>query len=105
MKLAPLACSLALLFTAPVFADDEPPAAEGAGQFGHSSHGEAFNEGPRIRGVLMPGTGKVQFPVKAGVRMTTDNLKHAAAPYEFRPYHYSWQAPDVSKFEGRTFNG
>lgn len=57
--------------------------------------------------VSMYGTlvGKVQFPVKAGVRMTTDNLKHAAAPYEFRPYHYSWQAPDVSKFEGRTFNG
>lgn len=57
--------------------------------------------------VSMYGTlvGKIQFPVKAGVRMTTDNLKHAAAPYEFRPYHYSWQAPDVSKFEGRTFNG
>ena len=37
--------------------------------------------------------------------MTTDNLKHAAAPYEYRPYHYQWHAPDVSKFEGRTFNG
>ncbi len=57
--------------------------------------------------VYMYGTlvGKVQFPVKLGTRMTTDNLKHAAAPYEFRPYHYEWQAPDVSKFEGRTFNG
>lgn len=57
--------------------------------------------------VSMYGTlvGKIQFPVKAGVRMNTDNLKHAAAPYEFRPYHYSWEAPDLSKFEGRTFNG
>ena len=57
--------------------------------------------------VFMYGTlvGKIQFPVRAGVRMTTDNLKHAAAPYEFRPYHYTWQAPDISKFEGRTFNG
>lgn len=57
--------------------------------------------------VYMYGTlvGKVQFPVKLGTRMTTDNLKHAAAPYEYRPYHYEWQAPDVSKFEGRTFNG
>ncbi|RWU10746.1 UxaA family hydrolase [Pedobacter chitinilyticus] len=57
--------------------------------------------------VYMYGTlvGKIQFPVKLGTRMTTDNLKHAAAPYEFRPYHYEWQAPDVSKFEGRTFNG
>jgi altronate hydrolase len=57
--------------------------------------------------VYMYGTlvGKIQFPVKLGTRMTTDNLKHAAAPYEYRPYHYEWQAPDVSKFEGRTFNG
>lgn len=57
--------------------------------------------------VYMYGTlvGKIQFPVKLGTRMTTENLKHAAAPYEFRPYHYEWQAPDVSKFEGRTFNG
>ena len=57
--------------------------------------------------VSMYGTlvGKIQFPVKAGVRMNTDNLKHAAAPYAYRPYNYSWQAPDVSKFEHRTFNG
>lgn len=57
--------------------------------------------------VIMYGTlvGKIQFPVKAGWLMTTDNLKHAAAPYLFRPYHYQWQAPDISKFEGLTFNG
>ncbi|AMP98509.1 Altronate dehydratase [Pedobacter cryoconitis] len=57
--------------------------------------------------VIMYGTlvGKIQFPVKAGWLMTTDNLKHAAAPYHFKPYHYQWQAPDISKFEGLTFNG
>ena len=57
--------------------------------------------------VLMYGTlvGKVQYPLRAGSLMTTDNLKHAAAPYAYRPYHYSWEAPDVSKFAGRTFNG
>lgn len=57
--------------------------------------------------VYMYGTlvGKIQFPVQLGTRMTTDNLKHAAAPYEYRPYNYQWHAPDVSKFEGRTFNG
>ncbi len=49
--------------------------------------------------------GKVQYSLKAGSLMTTDNLKHAAAPYQYRPYHYTWQAPDVSKFKGRTFNG
>ena len=57
--------------------------------------------------VNMYGTlvGKVQFTVRAGSVMNTDNLKHAAAPYAYRPYNYSWQAPDVSKFVGRTFNG
>lgn len=57
--------------------------------------------------VNMYGTlvGKVQFTVRAGSVMNTDNLKHAAAPYAYRPYNYSWQAPDVSKFIGRTFNG
>ncbi|MEH6306648.1 altronate dehydratase family protein [Olivibacter sp. CPCC 100613] len=57
--------------------------------------------------VLMYGTlvGKTQYPVKTGERMSTDNLKHAAAAYAFRPYNYHWEAPDVSKFSGRTFNG
>lgn len=57
--------------------------------------------------VNMYGTlvGKVQFTVRAGSVMNTDNLKHAAAPYAYRPYNYSWQVPDVSKFVGRTFNG
>ncbi|WP_367867260.1 UxaA family hydrolase [Pedobacter sp. WC2423] len=57
--------------------------------------------------VIMYGTlvGKIQFPVQAGSLMTTDNLKHAAAPYFFRPSKYQWQAPDISKFEGLTFNG
>lgn len=30
---------------------------------GHSFHGEAFNEGPRQRAYLMPGTGKIYFGV------------------------------------------
>lgn len=30
---------------------------------GHSKHGEAFNEGPRQAAVLMPGTGRVKFPI------------------------------------------
>ncbi|MES2653173.1 MAG: altronate dehydratase family protein [Bacteroidota bacterium] len=57
--------------------------------------------------VLMYGTlvGKIQYPLKSGSLMTIDNLKHAAAPYAYRPSHFEWQAPDISKFEGRTFNG
>ena len=30
---------------------------------GHSLNGESFNEGPRQRAVLLPGTGKVKFPI------------------------------------------
>ena len=32
---------------------------------GHSVHGEAFNDGPRHAAYLMPGMGKVHFPVTA----------------------------------------
>ncbi|QDV27666.1 redoxin domain-containing protein [Aureliella helgolandensis] len=43
---------------------------EGTGEellAGHSSHGEAFNEGPRQAAYLMPGMGNISFPV------TTEN--------------------------------
>lgn len=57
--------------------------------------------------IVMYGTlvGKVQYDVKEGMRMNVDNVKHAAAPYQYRPYNYSWSAPDISRFEGRTFKG
>ncbi len=53
-------------------------------------------------GVLV---GKTQSFIPAGGLMTTGNVKHAADPYEYRPYKYQWQPPDVSRFKGRTFNG
>lgn len=53
-------------------------------------------------GVLV---GKVEHDVVKGSLMTTDNLKHAAEPYEYREVNFSWQAPDVSKYKERTFNG
>lgn len=53
-------------------------------------------------GVLV---GKAQYDLGAGSLMTTDNLRHAADPFEYRPYEYTWKAPDVHKFIGRTFNG
>jgi altronate hydrolase len=53
-------------------------------------------------GVLV---GKAQKHIPKGGLMTTENLKHAALPFTYRPSHYDWHAPDVSKFEGRTFNG
>jgi altronate hydrolase len=53
-------------------------------------------------GVLV---GTMQSDVPSGGLMTTANTKHAADPFTFRPYHYEWHAPDVSKFKKRTFNG
>lgn len=53
-------------------------------------------------GVLV---GKAQYAIPAGARMSTENTKHAADPYDYRGAHYEWTAPDVSRFAGRTFNG
>lgn len=53
-------------------------------------------------GVLV---GKAQMAIAQGARMSTENTKHAAEPYTYRKVNYSWQAPNVSKFQGRTFNG
>ncbi len=70
----------------------------------HKFFTQDLNAGDKVimYGVLV---GKIQFDVAKGSRMTTDNTKHAADPFAYRPYHYQWQAPDVSKFKDRTFNG
>src|SRR5262245_6419154 len=44
-------------------------AAVDPGAFGHSIHGEAFDEGPRQAAYLMPGMPQLDFPV------TTTNLE------------------------------
>jgi altronate hydrolase len=63
-----------------------------------------MREGDEVKmyGVLV---GKIQQPVVKGGLMTTSNVKHASEPFAYRPYSYSWQPPDVSKFRNRTFNG
>lgn len=53
-------------------------------------------------GVLV---GIVQRDLEQGSVLTTENLKHAANDFEIRERNLSWNKPDVSKFEGRTFNG
>ncbi|MHA4846708.1 UxaA family hydrolase [Flavitalea antarctica] len=53
-------------------------------------------------GVLV---GKAQVPISKGMLMTTVNTKHATEKYSFRSANFTWTAPDVSKFKGRTFNG
>jgi altronate hydrolase len=70
----------------------------------HKIYPTDFKKGDAIfmYGVLV---GKLTMDVSAGTRMSTENLHHAAEPYTFQPYDYSWQAPDVSAYVGRTFNG
>ena len=53
-------------------------------------------------GVLV---GKAQTSIPAGGLMTTENIKHAADPFTYRPYHYEWHIPDVTEYKNKTFNG
>ena len=53
-------------------------------------------------GVLV---GKTTTAVKKGYKLTTTNLKHAASTYAVGERNLKWQKPDVSNWEGITFNG
>lgn len=53
-------------------------------------------------GVLV---GKAQNDLAIGSRMTTENTRHAAEPYDYRASSYQWTPPDISRFQGRTFQG
>src|SRR3954469_10069006 len=53
-------------------------------------------------GVLV---GTAQSFIPKGGWMSTSNVKHAADPYDWRKVDYQWTPPDISRFEGRTFNG
>lgn len=53
-------------------------------------------------GVLV---GIVQKDLDKGRLLTTENLKHAASGFEIRDRKTNWNAPDISKFQDRTFQG
>ena len=54
---------IALACTATLRADDAPLGPDGKPRFGHSAHGEAFDEGPRQAATLLPSMGNVHFAV------------------------------------------
>lgn len=70
----------------------------------HKFFTQDMHRGDKITmyGVLV---GTAQGDIPQGGLMTTENTKHAADPFAYRPYQYEWHAPDVSKFKNRTFNG
>lgn len=53
-------------------------------------------------GVLV---GKAIRKIAKGTSITTENLKHASSEYSNTNESYDWIAPDISKFEGKKFNG
>lgn len=57
--------------------------------------------------VLMYGVlvGRMNYPVTAGTRISTDNLRHAADDFKLGERKLDWEKPDVSAFEGCTFQG
>ena len=70
----------------------------------HKFFTKDLNPGDEIimYGVLV---GKAQTFIPRGGLMTTTNTRHAADPFAYRAAKYEWHAPDISKFQGRTFNG
>lgn len=70
----------------------------------HKFFAEDLKQGQEVYmyGVLI---GKAQSEVEKGSLVTTENVKHAAEPYLFRNIKPDWQAPDVSAFVNKTFNG
>ncbi|UXP30895.1 altronate dehydratase family protein [Reichenbachiella agarivorans] len=50
--------------------------------------------------------GTANGPIAAGEPITVSNTTHKATQFsEEKTSEFTWKAPDISKFEGRTFNG
>ena len=57
--------------------------------------------------IIMYGTlvGKATKPIAQGEGITIENVVHASMEYRVRKGKLTWEAPDISKWKGRTFNG
>lgn len=65
---------------------------------------EALPEAGQITmyGVLV---GKAMKPIVAGGSINTQNVKHTASAFSGRNQQVAWKAPDVSRWQNRTFLG
>lgn len=63
-----------------------------------------FNTGDELYmyGVLV---GKATQPIPKGTLIHTHNVQHASEQNYSKRRDYNWEAPDVSKWKSRTFNG
>ncbi|MEO5582049.1 MAG: UxaA family hydrolase, partial [Saprospiraceae bacterium] len=49
--------------------------------------------------------GKARTPILKGSRISTENTTHATEVFNTLQHQYHWKAPDVSRFQHRTFKG
>lgn len=72
-----------------------------------AKHKFAINAIPAGGSITMYGVlvGKAQSDIPAGGLLSTANVKHAANSNLTEGHHADWQRPDVSAWQGRTFNG
>ncbi len=73
----------------------------------HAKHKFANDDLEVGDSVIMYGTlvGKAIKPIAKGETITTENVVHASAEYEVGSERATWTAPDVTKWEDRTFMG
>ena len=67
-----------------------------------ANHNLAAGDSVVMYGVAI---GKATVPIRRGEAMTTENVRHHAGAVEKKTASYTWNAPDVSRWKGRTFLG
>ncbi|MGF7073772.1 UxaA family hydrolase [Mucilaginibacter sp. 3215] len=72
-----------------------------------AKHKFAVVEIPEGGEIIMYGVlvGKAQSLIPVGGLLSTANVKHAANSFLTGQSHTDWHRPDISKWEGKTFNG
>ncbi len=72
-----------------------------------AKHKFAVTEIPEGGEIIMYGVlvGKAQSLIPVGGLLSTANVKHAANSFLTGQSHTDWHRPDISKWEGKTFNG
>jgi altronate hydrolase len=76
-------------------------------EFIPAKHKFAITPLPQGAEVIMYGVlvGKAQSDIQLGGLLSTKNIKHAANSFLAESKHQDWHTPDVSAWQGRTFNG
>jgi altronate hydrolase len=72
-----------------------------------AKHKFAMNDIAREGNVVMYGVlvGKAREPIRSGEVLTTRNVCHDFSPFHESSRHYTWKAPDASRWAERTFLG